>query len=437
MFKAYDPELNRHVAIKVLPSYRPDDPTFVERFRREAQAVASLNHPNIIKIYDFGEDKGFSYILMEHITGGTLEDLLGDRLPLTRVLDLVAPLAEALESAHGQGIIHRDIKPANVLLKEDGKPILSDFGLARSLEGGAGLTKADTVMGTPEYMSPEQALGRPADQRSDLYALAILIYQMLLGRTPFRADTPSATIMAHIHEAVPLPSTVDPDVDPRLEAILLKALAKDPDDRYQTAGELLQALTSVSASAATGTELDAQATVVSPVAPPVVVGGQGQVGQTNAAGATSPPNPDPNLVDVNTATDEELEEALRGIDAAFADAIVEDCPYELSGDLHQAFSFIAQRLLDAFKGRLAITTPSPVPNSRRRRVRRRSQEQPEVVVNVNTASHEELRAVPGIEAAFAQAIAENGPYDSIGQLLNRSPLIGFQALSLLRSRLTV
>ena len=190
VFKAHDPDLDRIVAIKVLPSFHTEDPTFVGRFRREAQAVARLNHPNIIRVHDFGDDKGFSYIVMEYVARGTLLDRLKARLPLADVLELVAPIADALGSAHEQGIIHRDIKPANVLLDEDGKPILSDFGLARMLEGSAGLTRADSVLGTPEYMSPEQALGRPADQRSDLYSLGVIIYQMLLGRTPFKERHP-------------------------------------------------------------------------------------------------------------------------------------------------------------------------------------------------------------------------------------------------------
>ena len=135
-----------------------------------------------------------------------------------------------------------DIKPANVLIDEDGRPTLSDFGLTRMMEGSAGLTAGGAVLGTPEYMAPEQALGKPADQRSDLYALGILVYQMLLGRTPFLGETPPGTLMAHIHQPVPLPSAVDPDFDPRLEAVLLRVLAKDPDERYQTADELMEAI---------------------------------------------------------------------------------------------------------------------------------------------------------------------------------------------------
>ena len=209
VFRAHDPELDRIVAIKVLPSFQTEDPTFVERFRKEAQAVARLTHSNIIQVHDFGDDKGFSYIVMDYIPGGTLQDYMGQKHRLTEVLSLMAPLADALEYAHKQGVVHRDIKPPNVLIDTDDRPILSDFGLARLMEGSAGLTRAGAVVGTPEYMSPEQALGRPADQRSDLYSLGIIIYQMLLGETPFREETPPQTLMAHIHKPVPLPSSVD------------------------------------------------------------------------------------------------------------------------------------------------------------------------------------------------------------------------------------
>ena len=190
VYRARDPQLDRDVAVKVLPSFDNEDPTFVERFRREAQAVARLNHPNIIQVHDFGDDKGFSYIVMKYVTGGTLLDRIGSRLPMAQVLGLIAPVGEALAYAHRQGVVHRDIKPANVLLDEDGRPKLSDFGLARMLEGSSGLTQANSVLGTPEYMAPEQALGRTADQRSDLYSLGIIIYQMLLGQTPSTARPP-------------------------------------------------------------------------------------------------------------------------------------------------------------------------------------------------------------------------------------------------------
>ena len=265
VFRAYDPELNRHVAVKVLPSFQVEDPTFVERFRQEAQSIARLNHPNIIQVYDFGEDKGFTFIVMEYVTGGTLSRHVTNALPLEEVLEWVSPIAQALEYAHSQSIIHRDIKPANVLVDASGKPKLSDFGLARLLEGSAGLTSKNAVLGTPAYMAPEQALGRPADQKSDLYSLGVIIYQMLVGQVPFRGDTPSETLMAHIHQPVPLPTVTDPQFDARLEAILIRALSKDPDARYATADKLIQALSSASVGGDTGEDVGTEATVAEQV----------------------------------------------------------------------------------------------------------------------------------------------------------------------------
>ena len=245
VFRALDPSLKRDVAIKVLPSYMSEDPSFVDRFSHEAQAVAGLVHPNIIRVYDFGEDKGFSFIVMEHVTGGTLVDRLDQPLEISEALGFTRPLGEALQYAHGQGVIHRDIKPSNVLLDEAGRPILADFGLARMLEGSAYLTQGGEVLGTAEYMAPEQALGRQADQRSDMYSLGIVVYQMVVGHTPFKADTPSATLMAHIHQPVPRPEGLDPAVAPRLEPVLMRALAKEADDRFQSPLELTEALESV------------------------------------------------------------------------------------------------------------------------------------------------------------------------------------------------
>ena len=262
VFRAYDPELNRQVAVKVLPSFQAEDPNFVARFRQEAQAVAMLNHPNIIQVYDFGQDKGFTYTVMEHVTGGTLLHRLKGRLSIREVLDWVSPLARALAYGHGEGVIHRDIKPANVLIDANGSPKLADFGLARLLEGSGGLTGKGTVLGTPEYMAPEQALGRPADQKSDLYSLAVIIYQMLVGKVPFRGETPTETLMAHIHQPVPIPTDSDQQIDPRLEAVLVRALSKEPDDRYPGAAELVVALESTLAGEGSEPGLDAEATAV-------------------------------------------------------------------------------------------------------------------------------------------------------------------------------
>jgi serine/threonine-protein kinase len=247
VFKCHDPNLDRYVAIKVLPSYYTEDPTFVGRFTQEAQTVARLNNPSILQIYDFGEDKGFSFIVTEMVAGGTLQDkLTGDPMSVEQVLKYMKPLVEALDYAHAQGIVHRDLKPANVLLTEDERPILADFGLARMLESATRFTQAHQALGTPEYMAPEQAMGADADHRSDLYAIGIMLYQMLLGQTPFRADTPAATLMAHVHRPLPLPTSINSYLNPRIEALLLKALAKEPDDRFQSAKDMIQALETAS-----------------------------------------------------------------------------------------------------------------------------------------------------------------------------------------------
>ena len=243
VFRCHDPNLDRYVAVKVLPSYYTEDPTFVARFTQEAQTVARLNHPNILQIYDFGEDKGYTFIVTEIVLGGDLQDKLGDEaLSTEEALGFMRPLAEALDYAHGQGIIHRDLKPANVLIDTDGRPILADFGLARMLESTTRFTQASQALGTPEYMSPEQAMGADADHRSDLYAFGIMVYQMLVGQTPFRADTPAATLMAHVHRPLPLPTGLNPNIGPRLEATLLKALAKDPNDRFQSAVDMVRSI---------------------------------------------------------------------------------------------------------------------------------------------------------------------------------------------------
>ena len=185
VFRCHDPTLDRHVAVKVLPSFHTEDPTFTERFAQEAQTVARLTHPNILQIYDFGEDKGFTYIVSELVPGGDLQDVLtNEPMQVKEIMKYMAPLAGALDYAHGQGIIHRDLKPANVLLDDERRPILADFGLARMLESATRFTQASQALGTPEYMAPEQAMGADADHRSDLYAFGIMVYQLLLGVCP-------------------------------------------------------------------------------------------------------------------------------------------------------------------------------------------------------------------------------------------------------------
>ena len=248
VWEGRDVRLGRRVAIKIL---RPDlarDPGFQARFRREAQSAAALNHPNIVAVYDTGEDVLESgtestivpYIVMEFVDGMTLRQIVssGRRLLPERSLEITAGTLNALDYAHRHGIVHRDIKPANVMLTRTGDVKVMDFGIARALnEVGHTMTSAQTVMGTAQYLSPEQARGEVVDARSDLYSTGVLLYELLTGRPPFTGDSPVAIAYQHVSEQAPLPSQIDPEVPRAADAIVMRALAKSPDDRYQTAAE--------------------------------------------------------------------------------------------------------------------------------------------------------------------------------------------------------
>ena len=243
VYKAYQPALGRHVAIKVLSPTLMSDPSFVHRFHEEARRTASLEHPNIVPIYDIGEANGSIFIAMRYIDGESLQELLerGPVLPLSRVVRIISQVADALDYAHGRGIIHRDVKPANIMVEAGDRATLTDFGIARVV-GGTRLTQLGSVVGTPEYLSPEQAVGQEIDGRSDLYSLGIVLYEMVAGRTPFRAETPVAVIHAHIYTPPPPPMQYNSRIPPALAAVILKTIAKDRDQRYQTGQELAQAL---------------------------------------------------------------------------------------------------------------------------------------------------------------------------------------------------
>jgi len=242
VYKAFQPSLGRYVALKVLPEYFQHDPEFIARFQREARAAAQLNHPNIVTIYDVGEQAGVHYIAMEYLDGGSLRDRLA-RGPLSvdQAQQIVEQVGSALDYAHTRGLIHRDVKPANILFTADNRPKITDFGIARASDGTR-LTRTGVLMGTPEYMSPEQAQGGLVDCRSDLYALGVMLYEMLTGRVPFQADTPHATLYAIIYQPPPPPRQIRPDLPLVVETVLLKGLAKRPDDRYQSGVELAIAL---------------------------------------------------------------------------------------------------------------------------------------------------------------------------------------------------
>lgn len=240
VFLAQDRRLSRPVAVKVLAAELSRDATFVDRFRHEAQAAANLNHPNIVSVYDWGQDGDTSYIVMEYIDGRSVRDLIKarGRLDDTQVAGIGGEIAAALSSAHAAGVIHRDVKPANVLISSQGQVKVTDFGIALSGNSPNELTKAGSVMGTATYFSPEQAQGFDVDARSDLYSLGIVLYEMATGAPPFAGDNAVAVAYQQVQEPVPPPSTRNPAIAPALEAIILTALAKDPNARYQTADEM-------------------------------------------------------------------------------------------------------------------------------------------------------------------------------------------------------
>jgi serine/threonine protein kinase/tetratricopeptide (TPR) repeat protein len=244
VFKAYHPALDRYVAIKVMHPAFTEDPNFLARFQREARIVAKLDHPHIVPIYDFAEHKDHPYLVMRFVEGKTLKARLRrETLDTEQVLRIVRAVGKALTYAHGQGVLHRDIKPSNVLLTPEGGVYLTDFGLARMAEAGESTLSRDMMVGTPQYISPEQAKGvRELDARTDIYSLGVVLYEMLVGQAPFTADTPYAIIHDHIFTPLPLPRELNPDLPEPLERVLLRALAKDPDDRFQSVEELVNAL---------------------------------------------------------------------------------------------------------------------------------------------------------------------------------------------------
>ena len=253
VFKAYHPALDRYVAIKVLHPAFKEDPNFLARFQREARIVAKLEHPHIVPVYDFSEHKGMAYLVMRYVEGETLKaHLEGEPLPPERILEILQPVAEALAYAHEQEVLHRDIKPSNVMLTPEGGIFLTDFGLARMAQSGESTLSQDMMIGTPQYMSPEQAKGEEVDERTDIYSLGVVLFEMLTGRVPFSADTPYAVIHDHIYTPLPLPTTIKPDIFPALERMVLKALAKEQDDRYQKVTELVLAFEDAVVEAASG-----------------------------------------------------------------------------------------------------------------------------------------------------------------------------------------
>jgi serine/threonine protein kinase len=247
VFRAYHPQLDRYVAVKVLRSDLVDEEEFLARFRREARAVAALRHPNIVQIFDFDVENDLYYMVMELLEGDTLKAYLnslrvhGERLSLGDLVRIFSDVLAGLAYAHSEGIIHRDLKPANIMLTRHGQAVLTDFGIAQII-GGTQYTISGALMGTLSYMAPEQGLNGHSDARSDIYSLGIAYYEALTGTVPFDADTPLAILMKHINDPLPLPRKIDPTIPESFEKVALKALAKRPEDRFQTANEMLDKL---------------------------------------------------------------------------------------------------------------------------------------------------------------------------------------------------
>ncbi|MBN1200254.1 MAG: protein kinase [Anaerolineae bacterium] len=245
VYRAYQPSMDRDVAIKIIASDLAADPEFMERFEREAQIIARLQHPHILPVYDFGHQDDLTYLVMRLVTSGSLErELQAGPVPVERVVELTEQIASALDYAHLRGIVHRDLKPTNILLDEMGNAYLTDFGIAKMIAGGAstGLTAQGTVMGTPTYMAPEQWRADPVDARTDVYALGVIVYQMLLGQVPFAADTPHGLMYQHLDSQPPPPHMLKPDLPLSIEPMISRALAKRPENRYASAGEMAQEL---------------------------------------------------------------------------------------------------------------------------------------------------------------------------------------------------
>jgi tRNA A-37 threonylcarbamoyl transferase component Bud32 len=246
VYKAFDSSLERNVAIKIIRSDKIGGTAqneFLKRFQREARALAQLDHPYILKVLDYGEQDGVPYLVMPFVQGGTLKQKMGRPMAYREAAGLLAPVAQALEYAHRLKIIHRDVKPANILISQSNTPLLSDFGIAKMVESreSTQLTATGVGIGTPDYMAPEQWVGK-ADARTDIYSLGVVFFQMVTGRLPFIADTPAAVLLKHVQDPLPRPSGFVPGLPEAVEQVIYKALAKEPDQRFQTMGDFERAL---------------------------------------------------------------------------------------------------------------------------------------------------------------------------------------------------
>ena len=243
VYQAYQPNVDRFVAVKVIHRSVSMESKALDRFTREARLVAKLEHPHILPVYDYNGQNDPPYIVMRYLPTGTLKDILErGRLPFHEVVFLLGQIGSALDYAHRQGVIYRDIKPSNILVDADGNAFLTDFGIARIMEGAEGLTGSGMTIGTPGYMAPEQGLGVPIDPRADIYSLGVMAYEMLTGKVPFSAETPMAVILKHINDPVPAATNLNPELPPAVDRVIEKSMAKRPEERYQNASELTRAL---------------------------------------------------------------------------------------------------------------------------------------------------------------------------------------------------
>lgn len=245
VWKAYHAPLDRYVAIKVLHPVFVDDAAFLERFHKEAKIVARLVHPHIVPVYDFNEEDGMPYLVMRYVEGETLKTVLKRApLPLRRILEVLRPAGEALAYAHGQGVLHRDIKPSNIMETPEGEVFLTDFGLAKMMEDVDAAFSRDMMVGTPQYISPEQAKGEELDQGTDIYSLGVVLFEMLTGRVPFEGDTAQAIIRDQIFSPTPRPSQFALTIPETVEGVVFKALSKERRGRYRSVEEMMVALES-------------------------------------------------------------------------------------------------------------------------------------------------------------------------------------------------
>jgi len=286
VYRAHQRNMRRDVAIKIMSAELVEDPQFVARFEREAQVIASLEHPRILPVHDFGHEGELFYLVMRLVEGETLYDrMLDGPLPPAAAARLVTQIAEALDYAHGRGVIHRDLKPNNILLDESDNVYMMDFGLAKLLAATSHLTETGMVLGTPAYMAPEQWRGDPVSARTDVYALGVILYEMVCGQPPFEgADTPFTLMYRHLNDTPQAPRSILPSLPAEVDAVILRALAKDPADRYDSAGALADAFAAaLDAAPAPSAEPAAPVPLPDSIAPPVL--------PLPVAGASMPPAP--------------------------------------------------------------------------------------------------------------------------------------------------